>query len=110
MNEIYDVVIIGAGPAGLAAAIYTSRARLSTVIIEKENMGGKLVDRELIENYPSYPDGILGPELGSRMMQQAMNCGAKTKFSEVEQIAVEEGWKIVKRLISICLIRQLRYF
>jgi thioredoxin reductase (NADPH) len=96
MNSIYDVIIIGAGPAGLTAGLYTSRAKLRTLIIEKELFGGELMNRDLIENYPSYPDGILGPDLGSKMMTQVMNYGTETQFGEVERIEVEGKDRIVK--------------
>ncbi len=59
MNDIYGVVIICGGSAGLTAALYTSRAKRRTVIIEKETLGGELMNRDLKENYPSYPNGIL---------------------------------------------------
>ncbi|MFC1870062.1 NAD(P)/FAD-dependent oxidoreductase [Chloroflexota bacterium] len=96
MDTIYDVVIIGAGPAGLTAALYTSRARLSTLVIEREAIGGELMNRDIIENYPGYPDGILGPELGSNMMTQAMNFGADIKIGEVEQIEIKTEHKVVR--------------
>ena len=96
MNSIYDVIIIGAGPAGLTAGLYTSRAKLRTLIIEKELLGGELMNRDLIENYPSYPDGILGPDLGSNMMTQVMNYGTEMQFGEVERIEVEDKNRIVK--------------
>lgn len=96
MNSIYDVIIIGAGPAGLTAGLYTSRAKLRTLIIEKELLGGELMNRDLIENYPGYPDGILGPDLGSNMMTQVMNYGTEMQFGEVERIEVEDKNRIVK--------------
>lgn len=96
MDVIYDVIIIGAGPAGLTAGLYTSRAGLSTLIIEKEKLGGDLIDRDLIENYPGYPDGVLGPELGSNMVTQAQNYGAEIPFDEVERIEIEEDYQVVK--------------
>jgi len=96
MDGIYDVLIIGAGPAGLTAGIYTSRSKLGTLIIEKEALGGELVNRDLIENYPGYPDGILGPELGSNMVNQAINYGAEIQLGEVEQIKIEGNHKVVK--------------
>ena len=70
MSGIREVIIIGAGPAGLTAGLYTCRARLSTLIIEKETIGGELMNRDLIENYPGYPGGISGPELGSNMIER----------------------------------------
>ena len=90
------VAVIGAGPAGLTAGLYTSRAKLRTLIIEKEMLGGELMNRDLIENYPSYPDGILGPELGSQMMTQVMNYGTEMKLAEVEQIEMSGNHKVVK--------------
>lgn len=96
MDGIYDVIIIGAGPAGLTASIYTSRSKLGTLIIEKEALGGELVNRDLIENYPGYPDGILGPELGSSMVNQAINYGTEIQLGEVEQIKINGNRKVVK--------------
>ncbi|MFC1985030.1 NAD(P)/FAD-dependent oxidoreductase [Chloroflexota bacterium] len=96
MEAVYDVIIIGAGPAGLTAGLYTSRSKLNTLIIEKEKFGGELVDRDLIENYPGYPNGVLGPELGSSMMSQVMNYGTQIQFGEVKQIEIEKDYKVIK--------------
>ena len=70
----------GAGPAGLTAALYTCRAKLNTLIIERQTIGGELMNRDLIENYPGYPGGILGPELGSNIMNQAMDYGVEVQL------------------------------
>lgn len=96
MGEIYDVIIIGSGPAGLTAGLYTSRSKLRTLIIEKGALGGELANRDLIENYPGYPDGILGPELSSRMVNQAMNYGTEIQLGEVERIQTNGNRKVVK--------------
>jgi len=96
MDTPYDVLIIGAGPAGLTAGLYTSRSGLRTLIFDKENLGGELMNRELIENYPGYPDGISGPELGSNMLAQAMNYGVEVKFDKVERIEIDEDYRVVK--------------
>ena len=96
MEEIYDVIIIGAGSAGLTAGIYTSRARLKTLIIEKETLGGELMNRDMIENYPGYPDGIMGPELGTNIMTQAMNLGTELQLGAVEGIEIDGNHKLVK--------------
>ncbi|MCK4788039.1 MAG: FAD-dependent oxidoreductase [Desulfobacteraceae bacterium] len=94
--ETYDIIIIGSGPAGLTAGLYTNRSKLRTLIIEKEALGGELANRDLIENYPSYPDGILGPELSSRMVNQAVNYGTEIQLGEVEQVQIDGNRKVVK--------------
>ncbi len=85
----YDVIIIGAGAAGLTSAIYTSRARLSTLIIEKGAVGGLAGTTHLIENYPGFDAPIPGPELMDRFKKQAKLMGAEFFTSEV--IGVEKG-------------------
>ncbi len=96
MDVQYEVIIIGAGPAGLTAALYTSRAKLRTLVLEKENLGGELMNRDMIENYPGYPSGVLGPELGSNMVKQAKNYGAEIKVGQIEKIETYQGYKVVK--------------
>ena len=93
---MYDVIIVGSGPAGLTAGLYTSRARLQTLIIESKSIGGELMDRDLIENYPGYSDSILGPDLGSNMANQVMNYGVEIQLDQVQQIEINEGSKVVK--------------
>lgn len=75
--EIYDVIIIGSGPAGLTAAIYTTRANLKTLIIAGRAWGGQLMLTTEVENFPGFPTGIQGPELMSAMRKQAEHHGAE---------------------------------
>ena len=88
MSEVssYDVVIIGGGPAGLTAAIYTGRAQLSTLILEKGMPGGQIAWSEEVENFPGFPEPIAGMELAQRMQQQAEKFGAKIEMEEVQAI------------------------
>lgn len=76
MNQIYDVIIIGSGPAGLTAAIYTTRANLKTLIIAGRKWGGQLMLTTLVENFPGFPEGIQGPDLMMAMRKQAEHHGA----------------------------------
>lgn len=92
----YDVIIIGSGCAGLAAGIYTSRAGLETYIIEKGSMGGEAMSRQLIENYPGFAEGIMGPELAGAMLEQAANTGAEVEAGEVVSIQDKGKYKIVR--------------
>ncbi len=95
-NTNYGVIIIGGGPAGLTAGLYTSRARLKSLLLEKGLVGGQIVNAELIENYPGFPEGISGVELGQLMHQQATKYGLKTITAEVTGIELQGEQKIVK--------------
>ncbi len=77
MSELYDVIIIGAGPAGLSAGLYCGRSRLKTLIIEKQKDGGQIVITDAIENYPGCLEGESGPSLIDRMVKQADHFGAE---------------------------------
>jgi thioredoxin reductase (NADPH) len=92
----YDVIIIGGGPAGLSAGIYTARARLSTLLIEKAAIGGQIINATKVENYPGYTDGVSGIELTQAMHQQAEKFGVKTLYDEVVGIELSGKQKVVK--------------
>ncbi len=77
MEKVYDVIIIGSGPAGLTAAIYTTRANLKTLIIGGRSWGGQLMLTTEVENFPGFPTGIMGPELMQNMRKQAEHHGAE---------------------------------
>ena len=92
----YDVIIIGGGPAGMTAGLYTSRARLRTLLIENGLFGGQMTTTELIENYPGFPQGISGEELSRLMEEQAKRFGMEAISDEVEEIGLESDLKRVK--------------
>jgi thioredoxin reductase (NADPH) len=82
----YEVIIIGGGPAGLTAGLYTSRAGLKSLLVERGMFGGQIVNATLVENYPGFPEGISGAELGSLMHQQAARYGLEVVTAEVTGI------------------------
>ncbi len=90
-NVIYDIVIIGAGPGGLTAAIYAGRSRLNTIVLEKVSAGGQIAVSDWVENYPGFPDGISGRELVERFKKQAEKFGAKIIINEVLSIRKEKN-------------------
>ncbi|MCX8171441.1 MAG: FAD-dependent oxidoreductase [Candidatus Bathyarchaeota archaeon] len=81
-KKFHDVIIVGGGPAGLAAAIYASRMGLKTLVLEEDMPGGRSLEAPLIENFPGFPDGISGAELIERMLEQAERFGAEIRFPE----------------------------
>jgi len=95
MAKEYDIIIIGGGPAGLSAGMYASRARLRTLLIEKSMFGGLIANAELVENYPGFPEGISGFDIGERMYQQALRFGLETLSAEVISIDVLNDMKTI---------------
>jgi thioredoxin reductase (NADPH) len=88
MHTDYDVIIIGSGCAGLAAALYTSRAGFRTLVLEREVMGGESMNRQLIENYPGFRAGVQGPDLAENMIEQAMSFGTEIEMGDVTGLEV----------------------
>lgn len=90
-EKLYDVIIIGSGPAGLSAAIYTVRFGLSTLVISGFNWGGQLMTTTLVENFPGFPEGINGPDLMRRMLNQAARFGVEFVDYDAEKLEIEKG-------------------
>lgn len=82
----YDALIIGGGGAGLTAAIYTSRAKLKTLLIEKLTPGGQIALTDVVENYPGFPEGVTGPDISMRMEQQAKRYGTEVRYEEIQSL------------------------
>ena len=95
MDRTYQLIIIGGGPAGLSAGLYASRSKLDTLLIEKAGLGGQILNAEMVENYPGFPQGISGAELGALIAQQATKYGLPTAFAEVQGIEIRGAEKIV---------------
>lgn len=95
-QHVRDVIIVGGGPAGLTAGIYTSRSRLDSLLIEKGLFGGQITNAEWVENFPGFPDGISGVDLGQQMRDQAIKFDLETTITEVTGLELQGDLKIVK--------------
>ena len=95
MDTHYQVIILGGGPAGYTAAMYAARAGLSTLLVERMNVGGQMALTDKIDNYPGYPQGIDGFSLGEFMKESADLAGAKTLLSEVLSVELESPVKTI---------------
>lgn len=93
---MYDVIIIGAGPAGLTAALYCAQANLRVLALERLTMGGKILDVERIENYPGFADGVNGAELGGSMLAQAIKYGMEIQLATADALEIDGNTKLVK--------------
>lgn len=97
MEKVYDMIIIGGGPAGYTAALYAVRAGLDTLLIERLSAGGQMTLTGDIDNYPGFEEGIDGFSLGMKMKQGAERFGAKTKYAEVISVDFASG---IKKIVT----------
>jgi len=95
VSEVRNLIIIGSGPAGYTAAVYAARANLSPLIIEGVASGGALMTTTAVENFPGFPDGIMGPELMDNIRKQAEHFGAEFITDDVTRVELNGGIKIV---------------
>ena len=94
--KTYDIVIIGGGPAGLAAGLYSGRAKMDTLIIEQQKYGGQIVITDELENYPGSIEGETGPSLIARMVAQCDKFGCERVEDTVTDVELEGDIKIIK--------------
>jgi len=90
MSDVIDTVMIGAGPSSLAAAVYTTREDIETVVYEKGVIGGLAAITDMVDNYPGFPDGVEGMKLAADLQKQAERFGAKIEFGEVSELTVNK--------------------
>lgn len=95
MEHVYDMIIIGGGPAGYTAALYASRAGLDTLIVEKMSAGGQMALTDVIDNYPGFEEGVDGFTLGMKMQSSAERFGAVTEYAEVVAVKLSEKIKVI---------------
>ena len=96
MTHVYDIIIIGGGPAGYSAALYAARAGLDTVVIERMSPGGQMALTGDIDNYPGFEEGVDGFTLGMKMQQSAERFGAKTEYAEVTEVDFSDKVKCLE--------------
>jgi len=92
----YDLIVIGAGPGGLTAALYAGRSNLKTLVLEKEVIGGQMALTETIEDYPGFPEGIKAQDLIKNFQEHAKKFGAEIIFEEAKEIKINGNYKIIK--------------
>jgi len=107
-EDIYDVIIVGGGPAGLTAALYTARHNHKTLVLEGRKTGGKALQAHWVDNYPGFPDGISGQDLMENMIQQAVRFGAEIRnetvvglsdFSDIKMVNTRMGFYQAKSVV-----------
>lgn len=101
MEKIYDMIVLGGGPAGYTAAMYAARSGLSTLVLEKLSAGGQMALTEKIDNYPGMEEGIDGFLLGEKMQKSAERFGAVTETAEVYEAKLSSLVKTLKTDVGI---------
>ncbi len=98
MSTMYDIIIVGGGPSGMTAGIYSGRGGYKTLIIEKLGTGGHMMLTDIIDNFPGFPDGITGYELQDKMHRQVKKFGVEIVYDEVVKISREQNnFKIISK-------------
>lgn len=105
MEKIYDIIIIGGGPAGYTSALYASRAGFDTLVIERLSVGGQMALTDIIDNYPGFEEGVDGFTLGMKMQQGAERFGAATEYADVNSIDVSDKIKKVETSNGVFLAK-----
>src|SRR5689334_23657332 len=117
-DTVHEVIVIGSGPAGYTAALYTARAQLAPLVFEGTSFGGALMTTTEVENYPGFRDGITGPELMDQMREQALRFGADLRMEDVESVLLEgpvksvttsEGQTVRARSVILAMGAAARY-
>ena len=96
MKRIYDMIVLGGGPGGYTAALYAARAGRSVLVLERLSPGGQMALTSEIDNYPGFPEGVDGFELGMKFQEQAHRFGAETEYAEVRSMDLGSDPKVLR--------------